>query len=109
MKKPYFCLNCWNWVDKLYRYIEIKNGEEILSLVCKKCLLDKSEEQIDSKLLYYSNSQDLIKNYIHKLKNYKKIQKSLHKSDIEDEVFYLEEIVMPEIEKKIRELKNNLI
>ncbi|MFZ7103567.1 MAG: hypothetical protein ACOWWO_13065 [Peptococcaceae bacterium] len=108
MVNKYFCVNCLQWVDKLYSNISLENGEKSEILMCQSCFLEENEVRVDSDLLHYSISKDILEEYLQELKDYNDLG-LLEKDYIEKEVDYLEEVVLPSIYKRISELKENLI
>ncbi|MFZ5942918.1 MAG: hypothetical protein ACOYVD_02325 [Bacillota bacterium] len=104
----YFCVNCLKWVEKLYTNITVEDGEETVLLMCQDCFLAENEVFIDSDLLHYSISKDILEEYLRELKDYNG-SGLLDKEHIEQEMSYLEKIILPTIEKKISQLKEQLI
>jgi hypothetical protein len=105
----YICVNCLQWVDKLYTHIFIEDGEETVILVCQDCLLEENEVIIDSDLLHYSISKDILEEYLKELKGFKSVSNLIDKEYVEKEVFYLEQVILPSIRRRIDKLKDHLI
>lgn len=108
MTYKYFCVNCLRWVDKLYSNISVEDGSQKMILMCRDCLLEENEVLVDSHLLHYSISKSILEEYLKELKEYDELG-LLEKDDIDREVYYLEQIVLPSLHKRICELKENLI
>lgn len=109
MEKKYFCMECFHLVDKLYRYNDPKDSEGNVRLVCKNCLLKKSEEIIESDLMYYSMSISVVEEQLNRLEGYETSTESLNINQIDKEVYYLKQVVIPYLQERLKTIKATLI
>jgi len=109
VNNKYICINCLRWVDRLFCHVSLENGKDKAMLLCQECLLEQTEVFIDSELMHYSVSKDILQAYLKELKGYKEDPNLVDKEYIEKEVLHLEQIILPSIERKIDQLKAHLI